>query len=151
MESTFLGKQSTFLGRETTFLGIKSTFLGLNLKKSAFLVMRSSVGLLSVVSRSSLGGIRVGIREGKEKAILIKSTFLLKSNDQFGITRHGVWSFVQFFQKNANSSLRESCTSYQKAVPLHRFRKQSIYEATQITNWRVLSPLWSDHKDTATL
>ena len=35
-----------------------------------------------------------------------------------------------FFKKNANSSLRESCTSYQKAVPLHRFRKQSIYEAT---------------------
>ena len=110
-----------------------------------------SQGVLSVVSRLSVGGIRQGIREGKEKAILIKSTFSLKSNDRFGITRHGVWSFVQFFQKNANSSLRESCTSYQKAVLLHRFRKQSIYEATQITNWRVLSSLWSDHKDTATL
>ena len=90
---------STFSGRESTFLGIKSTFLGLNLKKSAFLVIRSSVGVLSVFSRSSVGGIRQGIREGKEKAILIKSTFLLKSNDRFGITRHGVWSFVQFFQK----------------------------------------------------
>ena len=45
------------------------------------------------------GGIRQSIREGKEKVILIKSTFLLKSNDRFGITRHGVWSFVQFFQK----------------------------------------------------
>ena len=60
-------------------------------------------------------------------------------------------ALCNFFKKNANSSLRESCTSYQKAVLLHRFRKQSIYEATQITNWRVLSPLWSDHKDTATL
>ena len=70
-----------------------------NLKKSAFLVMRSSVGLLSVFSRSSVGGIGQGIREVKETAILIKSTFLLKSNDRFGITRHGVWSFVQFFQK----------------------------------------------------
>ena len=75
MESTFLGKESTFLGRETTFSGIKSTFLGLNLKKSAILVMRSSFGVLSVVSRSSVGGIRQSIREGKEKEILIKSTF----------------------------------------------------------------------------
>ena len=136
---------------KTTFSGIKSTFLGLNLKKSAFLVIWPSFGVPSVVSRSSVGGIRQSIREVKETAILIKSTFLLKSNDRFGIARHGVWRFVQFFQKNANSSLRESCTSYQKTVPLHRFRKQSIYEATQITNWRVLSPLWSDHKDTATL
>jgi hypothetical protein len=149
--STFSGKESIVLGGETTFSGIKSTSLGLNLKKSAFLVIWSSFGVPSVVSRSSLGKTRQGIREVKELAILIKSTFLLKSNDRFGITRHGVWSFVQFFQKNANSSLRESCTSYQKAVPLRRFRKQSIYEATQITNWRVLSPLWSDHKDTATL
>ena len=90
---------STFSGKETTFSGIKSTFLGLNLKKSAFLVIWSSFGIPSVVSRSSLGGISEGIREVKEKAILIKSTFLLKSNDRFGITRHGVWSFVQFFQK----------------------------------------------------
>ncbi len=32
-------------------------------------------GVLSVVSRSSVGGIREGIREGKETAILINSTF----------------------------------------------------------------------------
>ena len=37
--------------------------------------MRSSLGHLSVVARSSLGGIGQGIREGKETAILIKSTF----------------------------------------------------------------------------
>ena len=57
---------------ETTFSGIKSTFLGLNLKKSDFLVIWSSFGVPSVFSRSSLGGIREGIREIKEKAILIK-------------------------------------------------------------------------------
>ena len=98
-KSTVSGKESTFLGKESIFSGIKSTFLGLNLKKSAFLLIRSSFGVPSVVSRSSLGKTGQGIREGKEKAILIKSTFLLKSNDRFGITRHGVWSFVQFFQK----------------------------------------------------
>ena len=58
-------------GKESTFLGWESTFLGLNLKKSAFLVIWSSFGVPSVVSRSSLGGIRVGIREVKETAILI--------------------------------------------------------------------------------
>ena len=69
-ESTFLGWESTFLGRQTTFSGIKSTFLGLNLKKSAFFVIRSSFGVPSVVSRCSLGKIRQGIREEKETAIL---------------------------------------------------------------------------------
>ena len=91
--------ESIVLGRVTTFSGIKSTFLGLNLKKNAFLVIRYSVGVPSVVSRSPLGKTRQGIREVKEKAILINSTFLLKSNDRFGIARHGVWRFVQFFQK----------------------------------------------------
>ena len=66
------GNESTVLGRETTFSEIKSTFLGLNLKKSAILVMRSSFGVPSVVSRSSLGKTRQGIREVKERAILIK-------------------------------------------------------------------------------
>ena len=37
--------------------------------------MGYSFGLPSVVSRSSLGGIRQGIKEVKETAILIKSTF----------------------------------------------------------------------------
>ena len=37
----------------------------LNLKKSAFLVIWSSFGVPSVVSRSSLGKTRQGIREGK--------------------------------------------------------------------------------------
>ena len=49
-----------------------------NLKKSAFCheeLMRSSLGVLSVVSRSSVGELRQGIREGKETAILIKSIF----------------------------------------------------------------------------
>ena len=66
------GKESTFLGWESTFLGLKSTFLGLNLKKSDFLVIWSSFGVPSVVSRSSLGKTRQGIREVKETAILIK-------------------------------------------------------------------------------
>ena len=63
--------ESTVLGGETTFSGSKSTFLGLNLKKNAFLVIRYSVGVPSVVSRSSLGEIRQGKRKGKETAILI--------------------------------------------------------------------------------
>ena len=84
---------------EDNFFGNQVNLFRTHLKKSAFLVIRSSVGVLSVFSRSSVGGIRQSIREGKEKAILIKSTFLLKSNDRFGIARHGVWSFVQFFQK----------------------------------------------------
>ena len=67
--------ESTFLGMKTTFSGIKSTFLGLNLKKSAFLVIRYSVGLLSVVSRSSLGKTRQGISTVKETAILINVLF----------------------------------------------------------------------------
>ena len=46
-----------------------------NLSKTHFLVTRSSVGVFSVVSRSSVGKIRQGIREVKETAILIKSTF----------------------------------------------------------------------------
>ena len=68
----FKTDKSTVLGRETTFSGIKSTFLGLNLKKSAFLFIRASVGVLSVVSRCSLGKTMQGIREVKETAILIK-------------------------------------------------------------------------------
>ena len=43
--------------------------------------MRSWCGVLSVVSRCSVGGIRKGIREGKEIAILRKRTF-------------GVWEFL---------------------------------------------------------
>ena len=64
-------RKETFLGKQSTFLGMKTTFLGVNLKKSAFLVIWSSFGVLSVVSRSSLGGIRQGIREVKETSILI--------------------------------------------------------------------------------
>ena len=91
--------KTSYFRNEDNFFGNQVNLLGLNLKKSAFLVIWSSFGIPSVVSRSSLGKTRQGIREVKEKAILIKSTFLLKSNDRFGITRHGVWSFVQFFQK----------------------------------------------------
>ena len=69
--------ESTLLGRVTTFSGMKSTFSGYNLKKSAFLVIRSPVGVLSVFSRSSVGGIRQGIREVKETAILKKRTFYI--------------------------------------------------------------------------
>ena len=65
------GKESTFLGWESTFLGIKTTLFGRNL--------RSLCALLSVVSRSSLGGIRQGIREVKEICNLNKSTFLVES------------------------------------------------------------------------
>ena len=39
--------------------------------------MRSSLGVLSVVSRCVLGEMRQGIREGREMAILIKSLFSL--------------------------------------------------------------------------
>ena len=39
-----------------------------------FLVTGSSVVVLSVFSRSSVGELRQGIREGKETAILRKST-----------------------------------------------------------------------------
>ena len=74
-KETFSGNESTFLGRDTTFSGIKTTFLGLNLKKSAFLVIRSSVGVLSEFSRSSVGELRQGTREGKRKSILIKRIF----------------------------------------------------------------------------
>ena len=38
-----------------------------------------SVGLLSVVGRCSLGGIRQGIREKKESAILTKRTFSISA------------------------------------------------------------------------
>ena len=68
---------------------MKSTFSGYNLKKSAefiaaralrkrfshFLWFVSCVGVLSVVSRCSLGVLRQGIRKGKEMAILTNSTF----------------------------------------------------------------------------
>ena len=70
-----MGDKSTFLGKGTTILGMKSTVLEGYINKTHFLVTGSSVGVLSVVSRLSVGGIRQSIREGKEKAILIKSTF----------------------------------------------------------------------------
>ena len=68
-------RKETFLGNESTFLGRETTFLGSNIKKSAFLEAGSWVGVFSVFSRSSLGVLRQGIREGKRTAILIKSTF----------------------------------------------------------------------------
>ena len=55
------------------------------LRKVLFGEAGSWVGVLSVVSRSSLGGIREGIREVKETAILINSTFWW-----FGV----LWSFL---------------------------------------------------------
>ena len=70
--------EEAILGNESTFSGTEEAFLGLNLKKSAFLVIWSSFGVPSVVSRSSLGKTRQGIREVKETAILIKRTFLTK-------------------------------------------------------------------------
>ena len=63
---------------ELTFSDIQSTFLGGGIKKSAFCsreLIRSSLALLSVVSRCSLGVLRQGIRKGKETTILIKRTF----------------------------------------------------------------------------
>ena len=56
-----------------------------SLNKQHFLVTGSSVVVLSVVSRSSLGKIRQGTREGKETPILIKSTFW-----RLGV----LWSFL---------------------------------------------------------
>ena len=47
------------------------------------LVIGSCIGVLSVVSRCSLGKIRQGIRKGKETAILTNSTF-------------SVWEFLFF-------------------------------------------------------
>ncbi len=60
---------------ESTILGSKTTLFGGNLKKQHFLVTGSSLGVPSEFSRSSVGGIREGIREEKETAILIKRTF----------------------------------------------------------------------------
>ena len=78
-KSTISGNESTFLGIKSTFLGIKTTWFRSNLKKQHFLLTGSWVGVLSVVSRSSVGEIRQGIREGKEVAILRKRTFLSKN------------------------------------------------------------------------
>ena len=69
----------------STISGIKSTFLGLNLKKSAFLLIRFSFALLSEFSRSSVGKMRQGIREGKKTASLRK---VLSSS--LGV----LWSFL---------------------------------------------------------
>ena len=85
--------RSTVLGIESTFLGIQSTFFRdlVNLFRKAILIKRtfshgelsrSSVGVLSVVGRCPLGGIRQSIREGKEMAILINSIFF-----SFGVLR----------------------------------------------------------------
>ena len=71
----FLGNKATFSGIQSTFLGIETVFLGINLKKNTFLVIRYSVGVLSVFSRSSVGRTRQGIRELKETAILTKVLF----------------------------------------------------------------------------
>ena len=84
---------------DRTFSGIKSTFLGLNLKKSAFLVIWSSFGVPSVVTRSSLGGIGVGIREVKETAILIKSTFYLNLMTDLGLPVTECGALCNFFKK----------------------------------------------------
>ena len=54
---------------------MQTTFLGSNIKKSAFLEAGSWVAVLSVFSRSSLGVLRQGIREVKERGILIKVLF----------------------------------------------------------------------------
>ena len=47
--------------------------------------MGSWVGVFSVICRSSLGGIRVGIREVKETAILINRTFWWKYTKHYSI------------------------------------------------------------------
>ena len=47
-----------------------------NLKKKHFGIMGSWVGVLSVVSRSSLGKMRQGIREVKEAAILKNGNYI---------------------------------------------------------------------------
>ena len=60
---------------ESTILGSKTTLFGGNLKKQHFLVTGSSLGVPSEFSRSSVGKMRQGIREGKEMAILINSIF----------------------------------------------------------------------------
>ena len=48
---------------------------GTNINKKHFWVTGSSVGVLSVISRSSVGVFREGIREVKETAILTKVLF----------------------------------------------------------------------------
>ena len=55
----------------------QSIVFQVNLKKGAFLVIRSSVGVLSVFSRLSVGKIGEDIREVKETAILTNSTFCI--------------------------------------------------------------------------
>ena len=54
--------------------------------------MRSSLGVLSVVGRCSLGKIGQGIRKGKEMAILIKVLFYVW--EFFGRSLVHLWFFV---------------------------------------------------------
>ena len=67
--------------------------------------MGSSVGHLSVVSRSSLGGIRQGIREGKEVEILTNSTFSIW--EFLGSSLVRLWFFVGLLHETKREGTRE--------------------------------------------
>ena len=103
-ESTFLGMKSTLSNgnlNKSTFLVVGSSLVvpwfvlgsslvfytgeirtvqGKEILRKVLFFNYRSVGVLSVISRSSVGGIRQGIRGGKETAILRKSLFLYLQN-----------------------------------------------------------------------
>ena len=56
-------------------------------------------------SRSSVGGIRQGIREGKRRAILIKSTFSVW--EFFGRSLVRPWFFVGLLHETKREGTRE--------------------------------------------
>ena len=71
---------------------------------------RSSLGLLSVIDRSSVGELRQGIREGKETAILINSTFcILGFFSLFYVLRFS--SEWGLFGRNTRSAIRGTSSS----------------------------------------
>ena len=67
--------------------------------------MWSWCGRLSVVSRCSVGGIRQGIRTGKEMAILIKRTFCILGF--FGRSLVRPWSVLGILHGDSKEHIRE--------------------------------------------
>ena len=71
-KETFLGNESTFLGKEDNFFRNGGNLLGKPILTNVTFCRR---GVESEFSRSSVGELRQGIREGKETAILTKVLF----------------------------------------------------------------------------
>ena len=77
----------------------------MNLKKSAFFIIRCSLGVFSVFSRSSVGKMREGIREVKETAILTKSTFYI--SEFLGRSLVLLWFFLGLLPESNREGTRE--------------------------------------------